>query len=365
MAYCETNQTRLSEAARLEFKKTWSPGFQHDGGVQDLVRKASAATFGILARQTNSLFPRFAKGKMRLIFCSNPLARAEADPAYLPEFEAARASHFDCSLLNFEALLEDDGANRSVTRITPEDSEVPAIFRGWMMKPELYAKLYDAALDRGLRLINSPIEYRHCHQLPESFKLIRDHSPRSIWLKLSGPLDMETVLSSVSVFGSSPIVVKDYVKSRKHEWDDAFFIPAANDAEAVSRVVSNLVKRQGADLNEGLVFREFVEFEPIGHHPKSGLPLFNEYRLFFLNNDLLDLAEYWESGSYSGDHPPLDEFCKIARRVLSHFFTMDVAKTKSGKWLIIELGDGQVAGLPERLDIGAFYKKLGARLKRN
>jgi hypothetical protein len=37
---------------------------------------------------------------------------------------------------------------------------------------------------------------------------------------------------------------------------------------------------------------------------------------------------------------------------------MDVAKRRDGDWLIVELGDGQVAGLPEHGDIEAFYKAL-------
>jgi hypothetical protein len=37
---------------------------------------------------------------------------------------------------------------------------------------------------------------------------------------------------------------------------------------------------------------------------------------------------------------------------------MDVAKTKLGEWLIVELGDGQVAGLPEKLNVDSFYQKL-------
>jgi hypothetical protein len=35
---------------------------------------------------------------------------------------------------------------------------------------------------------------------------------------------------------------------------------------------------------------------------------------------------------------------------------MDIAKTKNGEWIIIELGDGQVAGLPDKVDKLQFYK---------
>jgi hypothetical protein len=48
----------------------------------------------------------------------------------------------------------------------------------------------------------------------------------------------------------------------------------------------------------------------------------------------------------------------MAKRVDSHFFTMDVAQQDNGSWLIVELGDGQVAGLPHNADIPEFYKSL-------
>ena len=31
---------------------------------------------------------------------------------------------------------------------------------------------------------------------------------------------------------------------------------------------------------------------------------------------------------------------------------------KDSSWMVVELGDGQVAGLPERAEMGAFYEAL-------
>jgi len=41
---------------------------------------------------------------------------------------------------------------------------------------------------------------------------------------------------------------------------------------------------------------------------------------------------------------------------------MDVAKSVTGYWMIVELGDAQVAGLPERADIALFYEQLVSSL---
>jgi hypothetical protein len=43
---------------------------------------------------------------------------------------------------------------------------------------------------------------------------------------------------------------------------------------------------------------------------------------------------------------------------------MDVAGGRGGDWLVVELGDGQVAGLPPRADVEAFYRGLADGLSR-
>jgi hypothetical protein len=159
-------------------------------------------------------------------------------------------------------------------------------------------------------------------------------------------------------FGDRPVVVKDYVKSRKHEWAEACFIPSAADGAAVRRIAGRFIELQERDLVGGLVFREFIEFEPLGRHPRSGMPLTKEFRIFWLDGRPLSWFPYWDEGEYGGLAPPVDEFADLARRVRSRFFSMDVAERAVGGWLVIELGDGQVAGLPARADVRSFYEAL-------
>ena len=40
--------------------------------------------------------------------------------------------------------------------------------------------------------------------------------------------------------------------------------------------------------------------------------------------------------------------------------SMDIARQKDGEFIIIELGDGQVAGLPDKTDRNEFYSRLRA-----
>ncbi|HEX6543296.1 MAG TPA: ATP-grasp domain-containing protein [Ktedonobacterales bacterium] len=295
---------------------------------------------------------------MLIVYCADPLHPREPDSAYQEEVAAAEAGGMTYGLISYEALVDDGDAEAAVRRIPPQAPPVTGLYRGWMLRPEHYARLYEALAARGVLLINDPSAYRHCHYLPEWYPLLEGHTPRSVWLAGGNDLPMDEIQRALQPFGARPILVKDYVKSRKHEWESACYIPSATDSAAIERVVRQFLELQGDDLNEGLVFREFVELEPLATHEKSGMPLTKEWRIFFLDGIPVLTAEYWETGDYGDAAPPLEPFVALARRVRSRFFTMDIARQLDGKWLVIELGDGQVAGLPERAPALDFCRAL-------
>lgn len=301
---------------------------------------------------------------MRIIFCSdywNPLA---PDTAYEAEADAAKKLGVARSLINFEALVEEHNAAHAVRKVAPTSSEEMAIYRGWMLKPQVYEQLYQALATKGLVLINTPAAYRHCHYLPEAYPVLAGHTPETAWLRTGLDVSMDAVMEALQPFGDRAVIVKDFVKSRKHEWYDACYISSAADRGEVERVVTRFIQLQGADLNEGPVFREFVEFEPLTTHSRSGMPLTREYRLFVLDAQIMLAAPYWEEGEYdTEDRLPLDMVREVAARVQSRFFTLDIAKCVDGTWTIIEPGDGQVAGLPASIDAEAFYQALANHLR--
>jgi hypothetical protein len=254
------------------------------------------------------------------------------------------------------ALVRGDEPGR-VVRWVPEPPE-PALaaYRGWMVTPAQYGALYEALAPRGIRLINDPQQYRHAHHLPENYPVIEGRTPRSVWL--TGDLGLDRIMNVLAPLGDVPVIVKDLVKSRKHEWAEACFIPSAADREAVERVVGRFLELQGEDLSEGLVFREYVEFEPIGVHPRSGMPITEEYRLFWLDGTPIYWAPYWAEGVYRASEPPIVEFSEVAAAMRSRFFTADMARRRDGGWMIVEVGDGQVSGLPRGSDADPFYEAL-------
>lgn len=292
----------------------------------------------------------FSRYDTCFLFCSDPLNKRKPDMDYAEEYEAAKANGFKVLLFSYEDLLEFGKVN------VPSSEEIcRVIYRGWMLKPKDYEYLYKVLSEKNYYLMNSPEEYVNTHYLPNWYKYAEGITPRTKWSN-SVP-NQEEVTDILKEFGAEPVIVKDYVKSRKHEWYKSCYIENASETEKALEVVNNFVKGQGEDLNQGIVLREFVHLELIGFHEKSGMPISNELRLFIFNFKVICIIGYWD-GKWITEYPEfVDEILEKLKNVKSNFFTVDIAKKCDGDWIVMELGDGQVSGLQD-YEVERFYEDL-------
>jgi len=276
---------------------------------------------------------------------------------YAEEYSSSKEKSLQSSLISFEELKKGN-IEVALKRVKPNDEEEIGVYRGWMLKPNQYELLYDSLLEKNIRLINNPSEYKFCHHLPESYETIKNYTPKTTFKRLEAEFNIEDFQNEINEFGNKSIVVKDFVKSQKHYWEEACFIPNAADKEKVNSVVSKFIELQNSDLNEGLVFREFIDLEELANHSLSGMPLTKEFRVFIKNGRIMTIFKYWDEGDYKDVEPIVDGFQEVIPKIQSNFFTMDIAKKKDGDWIIVELGDGQVAGLPDNANKDEFYSEL-------
>ena len=285
--------------------------------------------------------------RVSFLFCGQPFNPAKVDEDFEEEYRAASQEN-ECAILSFEDLEEG--------KLTLHGDPISGltIYRGWMMKPDQYRVLYSKLAAKNIYLINTPEEYEKYHLLPGWYDDFRDDTPVSMWE------DKGTVESALQILRThkGPFVIKDYVKSRKHEWYDACFIREASDRPNTEKIVTNFVERQGCDLVGGVVFRKYEKLRQIGFHEKSGMPLSEEYRVFVFAGKLMVAGDYWRDDGkayFSEDEQKWINSC--IRKIESGFVTMDLARREDGKLIIIELGDGQVSGL-QNIDPIQFYAKF-------
>lgn len=282
---------------------------------------------------------------VNFLFCSHPLYPRRVDEDYEEEYQAAGLDNA-CALFSYEEFME------GRLKLYGEDISGLTVYRGWMMKPKMYRELYDALEQKGIYLINTPEEYERYHLLPGWYNDFKDDTAASVWTTGN---NIEDVFR-ISKMLEGAYIVKDYVKSRKHEWYDACFVKNIQDKKNLETVANNFISRQGEDLVGGVVLRKYESLKQTVYHEQSGMPLSEEYRVFVYAGRVLAIDDYWMEKT---DVNISDEEYKwiesIAAKVRSNFVTIDVARKEDGTLIIMELGDGQVSGL-QQLEADAFYK---------
>lgn len=286
---------------------------------------------------------------MNILFCAHPLDLRKVDESYEVEYQVAK-QQYPCAWFSYEALMLGKLA------LYGEPISGETVYRGWMMSPEQYRTLYLLLERQGIRMVNTPEDYNHYHLLPRWYEEFSAETAYSIWNKsdsLDDALDLTQGLEG-------PYIVKDYVKSRKHEWLDACYIADIRDRNEAARVIGNFLKRQGSTLVGGVVLRQFMSLKAIGYHAQSDMPISKEYRVFIYQRRILAMDDYWES--YERGTLSLEERAWIetmAQRVQSPLVTMDLARREDGTLIIMELGDGQVSGL-QQIPPMVFYEALSS-----
>lgn len=274
---------------------------------------------------------------LNFIFCNHPLYQHNIDEDYKEEYQEA-GLHHSCALFSYEDM------EAGKLSLFGESISGLTIYRGWMMKPEMYARFYSLLEEKGIILINTPQEYEKYHTLPGWYSDFAEYTIESVW-ETEG--SVENALSMAKQLQGS-YIVKDFVKSRKHEWYDACFIKNVSDTENTAKVIKNFISRQGDSLVGGVVLRKFENLKQIGFHGKSGMPMSEEYRAFIYAGKVLILDNYWTDNDFVGISEA--EKCwieTIASKIKSNFITMDLARKEDGELIIMELGDGQVSGLQQ------------------
>lgn len=290
------------------------------------------------------------------MFPNHPQKARLPDPDYESEFDAALAAGFGCELYSLEDLRGGDVAH--ATRLCSAASRVneTIVHRGWMMSDVLYSTLFAALEAKGYQPLATPEQYAQAHYLPNAYKFLQGETPESVWVE---GRDVAGAWEKYREFGQPAAIVKDYVKSAKHRWKEACFIPSGTERPRSEEIMKAFLETRGNLFEKGIVLRRFHEFVKLADDIR-GQPVHEEYRLFMLHGALLAGTPAIRG---AGPFEKLPDWEDIARRFENPFISMDIARQDNGAWLIVEVGDGGVSGLPSSIEPAAFYRTLYESIK--
>lgn len=153
--------------------------------------------------------------------------------------------------------------------------------------------------------------------------------------------------------------------------------PPTSDRKAHDSVISLAedLRHDGLLFSQDMYVREFI---PLKTYLKGlyDLPITNEFRFFTIDGNILSGGFYWSN--YVDDIEELIGHVPTSNTVPKEFLkdvlfcikdkaravVVDVAETKSGEWIVIELNDLQMSGLSCN-DPYTLYENLYDYLIRN
>lgn len=157
-------------------------------------------------------------------------------------------------------------------------------------------------------------------------------------------------------------VLKGQTNSCKFNWDTHMFAPTTRDVvEVYSRLKEDLLL-----AHQEIYIREYI---PLKRHFTSlrGLPISEEFRFFVACGRILSGGFYWSNFTEefpkgrvpSPNDVPRTFLQEVVERIDNRatFYALDVAKTEDGRWIVIELNDGQQSGLSDN-DPMELYRNL-------
>ncbi|MFE2724442.1 ATP-grasp domain-containing protein [Kitasatospora sp. NPDC059327] len=336
-----------------------------------------------------------------LLFPADPLNPHRPDPHFAWEARVLRGLGGEQYLVDHDALLA--GQAEEAVRRVPRDCG-PLWYRGWMIPSAGYADFARALAGRGAHLLTSAAGYASAHELPGWYGVFEGATPPSVWIPVRsaarpGPEELAAAVERLG--GHGPAIVKDYVKSRKHEWHEACYVPDLTDLAAVARVVARFVELQGEYLAGGVVLRRYEEFARFDGVARAGdrgsaearhrngqggarnggaaasrstasrsaasrsagngrAPAARalEARVWWLDGEPVLVGPHPDMPGQPAE-PDLTEVRPLVRALGCRFVTTDLASRADGSgWRVVEVGDGQVSDLPRGIDASGLLTSL-------
>jgi hypothetical protein len=257
-------------------------------------------------------------------------------------------------IIYFRGSLAEEAEKAAAAKYFDIVERRTAIPSNSLVIPRYSALPYNAELEEdikalGSQLINSHTEHVYVADLRNWYEHLEPYTPRT-WFSMD------------QVPNKGPFILKGATNSKKYRFWTQMFAKDRADAWNVFSELSadSLIGSQSIYVREYIPLRRLCD-QITSQEP----PISEEYRFFVLDGKVLAKGFYWSTymddieEEVNPDFVPNDFLQEVISRVAGfiRFFVIDIARTADGRWIIIELNDGQQSGL-SAIDPDILYKNL-------
>lgn len=248
-------------------------------------------------------------------------------------------------------------ADGALAHVPAHSAETPAVWIGFIPSPERYTAIYQAALNKRVRLLNHPTEHLRGQEFDQAYPHLEGITPASRVLT-----DSSEAAHAAQELGL-PLFVKGTVQSRKSRGWRACVAETESHLEVLVRQLLELEQRTRGRV----IVREMLRLRHSRTSPE-GFPFGREYRVFVYRRQVLASGYYWEGDDPLRTLTPHEESAVLSlaleagRRLDVPYLAVDVGQAEDGRWWVIETGDAQFSGISQASPF-ALWNRLQAAVK--
>ncbi len=270
----------------------------------------------------------------------------------------ATAKLVGCQVYHIPPDFNDCGdAEGALWHVPPQTPQTPGVWIGYIPSLSRYSAIHDAALAKGIHLLNSPEQHRTAQEFDSAYPHLQGLTPESLIISAS-----TECAAAVRELGL-PLFVKGAVQSRKARGWKACVAESLEELQALTEAVLSLTERSRGRV----VLRKLA---PLRYTRRSeqGFPLGREYRVFIHEDRILGLGYYWEGADSLKELSTLERAAVVAlageaaRRLRTPYLAVDIGQLEDSSWIVIETGDAQFAGVSQTplLQLWSAIAEIGA-----
>lgn len=238
---------------------------------------------------------------------------------------------------NFERC---ETAENALYHVPKYQEEVTGVWIGFIPEFERYQAIYNAAISKNIKLINTPSEHKKGIEFDLFYPCLQGLTPESFIIT-----SKEECFEAGNKLGF-PVFVKGAVQSKKQKgWKSC----VANNQDELFQLTQYLLKLKYGSRGK-IIVRKLVKLRYQRLAP-NGFPMGREFRIFIYQQNIVGWGYYWDGSddlsklSSQEEKEVLELALLASQRLNIPYVAVDIGQLETGEWIVIEVSDAQFAGI--------------------
>lgn len=241
-----------------------------------------------------------------------------------------------------------NSADALLSSIPSAPQETPGLWIG-SRSGDRYAALYQAALHKNIRLLNTPDHHLRAQSFDRAYAYLQGLTPESLVIPTLE--NFETVIHAMQQ-ADAPLSFPVFVRGSQRSHQQQGWPACVADSPSQLKQLAIQLFQDSEAAPQGILVRQLLKLQAHRTLP-NGFPLAREFRLWVYKQTILTYGYYWPIDNplkwltVEEEEAMFAVAIEAAQRLNVPFLAIDMAQLQDGRWIVIDTGDAQCTWMPQ------------------